>query len=50
MQEERNVEENKFEKAMSSMEELKMELNDYEELDPIESPACIIGSYFVVSD
>ncbi len=50
MQEEKSYQENKIEKVMKPMEELTMDLNDYEELDPIESPACIIGSYFVVSD
>jgi hypothetical protein len=50
MQEEKVFVTNKLEEVKQPMDELQIDLTSYEELDPIESPACIIGSYFVVSD
>ncbi len=43
--------ENEFslERERQTMDQFQMNLNDFEELDPIESPACIIGTFFIVS-
>lgn len=32
------------------MTDFEKDLMELEEMDNIESPACIIGSYFIVSD
>ncbi|MCI1904223.1 MAG: hypothetical protein LKJ03_09095 [Enterococcaceae bacterium] len=39
----------KLEDESKKMDGFQKDLKDLKELDPIESPACIIGKYFIVS-